>query len=95
MPAFPKTQSIQKPSRAWGKNHLPILHTVITILIVFSYYINEKDEIRSIENPKAYFKFFLTKNDRYNCLQREAMNRPPFRPFTLNLHLLTFRRSYP
>ncbi|KAJ8060768.1 hypothetical protein OCU04_011072 [Sclerotinia nivalis] len=38
------------------------------------YFINEKDEIRSIENPKAYFKFFLTKNDRYNQLQREAMN---------------------
>jgi hypothetical protein len=27
-----------------------------------------------IEDPKAYFKFFLTKNDRYNCVQREAMN---------------------
>ncbi|KAF7939259.1 uncharacterized protein EAE97_007339 [Botrytis byssoidea] len=38
------------------------------------YFINEKDEIRSIENPKAYFKYFLTKNDRYNQLQREAMN---------------------
>ncbi|APA15947.1 hypothetical protein SS1G_09155 [Sclerotinia sclerotiorum 1980 UF-70] len=38
------------------------------------YFINEKDEIRSIENPKAYFKFFLTKNDRYNQLHREAMN---------------------
>ncbi|KAI9642127.1 hypothetical protein NHQ30_008928 [Ciborinia camelliae] len=38
------------------------------------YFINEKDEIRSIENPKAYFKFFLTKNDRYNQVQREAMN---------------------
>ena len=39
-----------------------------------SYFINEKDEIRSLENPKAYFKFFLTKNDRYNCAQRESMN---------------------
>jgi hypothetical protein len=38
------------------------------------YFINDKDEIRSIENPKAYFKFFLTRNDRYNSLQREAMN---------------------
>ncbi|KAF7893871.1 hypothetical protein EAF00_007385 [Botryotinia globosa] len=38
------------------------------------YFIDEKDEIRSIENPKAYFKYFLTKNDRYNQLQREAMN---------------------
>jgi hypothetical protein len=39
-----------------------------------SYYVNNKDEIRSIENPKAYFKFFLTKNDRHNCVQRESMN---------------------
>ncbi|ESZ93191.1 hypothetical protein SBOR_6423 [Sclerotinia borealis F-4128] len=39
------------------------------------YFINEKDEIRSIENPKAYFKFFLTKNERYNQLHREAMNQ--------------------
>ncbi|CAG8957276.1 hypothetical protein HYFRA_00010699 [Hymenoscyphus fraxineus] len=38
------------------------------------YFIAPNDEIRSIENPKAYFKFFLTKNDRYNCMQREAMN---------------------
>ncbi|KAH6677746.1 Arb2 domain-containing protein [Halenospora varia] len=38
------------------------------------YFINDKDEIRNIENPKAYFKFFLTKNDRYNCIQRESMN---------------------
>jgi len=38
------------------------------------YFVNENDEIRSIENPKAYFKFFLTKNERYNVIQREAMN---------------------
>jgi hypothetical protein len=40
----------------------------------YSYFINDKDEIRSIENPKAYFKFFITKNERYNVAQREAMN---------------------
>ncbi|RDL35900.1 Uncharacterized protein BP5553_06512 [Venustampulla echinocandica] len=38
------------------------------------YFVKDNDEIRNIENPRAYFKFFLTKNDRYNCLQREAMN---------------------
>lgn len=38
------------------------------------YFVNEEDEIRSIENPKAYFKFFITRNDRHNCVQREAMN---------------------
>jgi hypothetical protein len=30
-----------------------------------------------MENPKAYFKFFSTKNDRHNCIQREAMNGEP------------------
>ena len=43
-------------------------------LTSFRYFINNKDEIRNIDNPKAYFKFFLTKNDRYNILQRESMN---------------------
>ncbi|POS86346.1 hypothetical protein EPUL_001414, partial [Erysiphe pulchra] len=38
------------------------------------YFINEKDEVRNIENPKAYFQYFLTKNDRVNDLHREAMN---------------------
>lgn len=44
------------------------------MLTVSRYFINDEDEIRNIENPKAYFKFFITKNERYNCLQREAMN---------------------
>ncbi|RKF64584.1 putative arb2 domain-containing protein [Erysiphe neolycopersici] len=38
------------------------------------YFVNEKDEVRSIEDPKAYFQYFLTKNDRVNDLHREAMN---------------------
>ncbi|KUJ13645.1 uncharacterized protein LY89DRAFT_144664 [Mollisia scopiformis] len=38
------------------------------------YFVNKNDEIRSIEDPKAYFKFFITRNDRHNCVQREAMN---------------------
>ncbi|KAG0650407.1 hypothetical protein D0Z07_3475 [Hyphodiscus hymeniophilus] len=39
-----------------------------------SYFVNEQDEIRNKENHKAYFKYFLTKNERYNIMQREAMN---------------------
>ncbi|KAK8073784.1 hypothetical protein PG994_004683 [Apiospora phragmitis] len=38
------------------------------------YFVNEKDEIRSIENPDNYFNFFLTKNARHNERQRYAMN---------------------
>ncbi|KAG5997175.1 hypothetical protein E4U54_002431 [Claviceps lovelessii] len=34
------------------------------------YFINEQDEIRSIENPDNYFKFFLNRNPRVNQRQR-------------------------
>lgn len=44
------------------------------ITLLSRYFINDKDEIRSIENPKAYFKFFLSKNERWNVAQRESMN---------------------
>jgi hypothetical protein len=48
------------------------------LLTTFRYFINDKDEIRSIETPKAYFKYFLTKNERHNDVQREAMNGERF-----------------
>ncbi|TAQ89764.1 hypothetical protein B7494_g1919 [Chlorociboria aeruginascens] len=38
------------------------------------YFIAENDEIRNIENEKAYFKYFITRNTRYNDRQRESMN---------------------
>ncbi|KAK6189631.1 hypothetical protein LQW54_013074 [Pestalotiopsis sp. IQ-011] len=38
------------------------------------YFVNETDEIRSIENPDNYFKFHIDKNDRHNERQRFAMN---------------------
>ncbi|KAG6046846.1 hypothetical protein E4U39_000969 [Claviceps sp. Clav50 group G5] len=34
------------------------------------YFVNEEDEIRSIENPDNYFKFFLNRNPRVNIRQR-------------------------
>jgi len=34
-----------------------------------------------ITNPRAYFNFFLTKNDRHNAIQREAMNCEPLTLF--------------
>ncbi|RYP75098.1 hypothetical protein DL771_002559 [Monosporascus sp. 5C6A] len=39
------------------------------------YFINEEDEVRSIENPDYYFKYFLSRNERYNERQRFAMNQ--------------------
>ena len=38
------------------------------------YFVNEIDEIRSIENRNSYFRFFITKNERWNDRQRFAMN---------------------
>jgi hypothetical protein len=38
------------------------------------YKINEKSQIRAIANPDLFFKFFITNNERYNELNREAMH---------------------
>ncbi|KAL7948493.1 Arb2 domain-containing protein [Trichoderma barbatum] len=39
------------------------------------YYINDQDEIRSLENPDNYFKFFIDRNPRICARQRFAFNR--------------------
>ncbi|KAM5358332.1 hypothetical protein ACJZ2D_015373 [Fusarium nematophilum] len=38
------------------------------------YFVNDEDEIRSIENPDCYFKFFTSKNLRVNERQRFCFN---------------------
>ncbi|KAH7126289.1 hypothetical protein B0J13DRAFT_679604 [Dactylonectria estremocensis] len=38
------------------------------------YFVNEDDEIRSIENPTCYYKFFHSRNARVNERQRFAFN---------------------
>ncbi|KXX76388.1 hypothetical protein MMYC01_207296 [Madurella mycetomatis] len=38
------------------------------------YFVNDIDEIRSIEDPDSYFKYFLTKNERWNG--RQCYSRP-------------------
>ncbi|KAK5991249.1 hypothetical protein PT974_09527 [Cladobotryum mycophilum] len=38
------------------------------------YFVNDQDEIRSIENPDNYFKFFLNRNLRINARQRFEFN---------------------
>ncbi|KFY36710.1 hypothetical protein V495_07656, partial [Pseudogymnoascus sp. VKM F-4514 (FW-929)] len=45
-----------------------------TDLQSLGYFINDEDEIRNIENPKYYFKYFINRNDRFNERQRESMN---------------------
>ncbi|KAL7972510.1 Arb2 domain-containing protein [Trichoderma sp. SZMC 28014] len=38
------------------------------------YFVNDQDEIRSIENPDSYFKFFLNRNPRICARQRFEFN---------------------
>ncbi|OBT51777.1 hypothetical protein VE04_06414, partial [Pseudogymnoascus sp. 24MN13] len=40
------------------------------------YFVNDDDEIRSIENPKYYFKYFINRTERYNERQRENLGVP-------------------
>lgn len=39
------------------------------------YFINEQDEIRSIEDPDSYFKFFIDHNPRIRDRQRFEFDR--------------------
>lgn len=52
------------------------------LLTLYSYFINDIDEVRSKQNPRAWFHYFLTKNSRYNDVQREAMNGEKPNPHT-------------
>ncbi|KPM35379.1 hypothetical protein AK830_g11188 [Neonectria ditissima] len=45
-----------------------------TNLAGLGYFINDEDEIRLIDNPDYYFKFFISKNMRVNERQRFAFN---------------------
>lgn len=42
------------------------------------YFINDKDEIRMISNPEEKFLYRINANERYNELQKEAMNSESF-----------------
>lgn len=39
------------------------------------YFINDVDEVRAIDNPNNYFKYFINRNPRWNDRQRFSMNR--------------------
>ncbi|KAK4189756.1 Arb2 domain-containing protein [Podospora australis] len=58
--------------RRWSG--LPADPTYATDLHDLGYFVNEDDEIRSLEDPDYYFKYFLTKNHRWNDRQRFCFN---------------------
>ncbi|ODH30339.1 hypothetical protein ACO22_03614 [Paracoccidioides brasiliensis] len=41
------------------------------------YFINERDQIKMITNPEEGFLYKINANDRYNVMQKEAMNSKP------------------
>lgn len=41
----------------------------------FRYFINDTGHIRKIENPDESFQFFITNNERFNEVHREAMHK--------------------
>ncbi|KAK4447495.1 Arb2 domain-containing protein [Podospora aff. communis PSN243] len=43
-------------------------------LLELGYFINNDDEVRSIEDPDCYFKYYTTKNERWNDRQSFAFN---------------------
>lgn len=74
---------------------------MLTKAVFKRYFINNVDEIRSIENPDYYFKYYLTKNERWNERHRFAFDRIPF-PIAIPmlkvlvpLPLTVFNRSGP
>ena len=38
------------------------------------YFVNDVDEIRSIQDPNAYFHYFINRNERVNDRQRFYFN---------------------
>ncbi|KAK4196174.1 Arb2 domain-containing protein [Triangularia verruculosa] len=53
---------------------LPVDPVFPADLSELGYFINEYDEIRSLEDSDYYFKYFLTKNERYNDRRRFAFD---------------------
>ncbi|CAK7273446.1 hypothetical protein SEPCBS57363_005656 [Sporothrix epigloea] len=56
---------------------LPVAPRFPTDLEKLGYFINEEDEIRNIEDPKYYFKYFIDRNAYYNdtAIQRVVLDR--------------------
>ncbi|KAF4337834.1 hypothetical protein FBEOM_8323 [Fusarium beomiforme] len=59
-------------SRRWSS--LPMDVSFPRGLANLGYFVNDKDEVRSIENPECYYKFNISKNDRVNGRQRFHFN---------------------
>ncbi|KAF2967572.1 hypothetical protein GQX73_g6002 [Xylaria multiplex] len=55
------------------------------------YHINEDDEIRNVNNPDDYFKYFIDRNPRINDRQRFAMNLVIFGETEQDLGVLAHR----
>lgn len=76
-PALPKDAEF--PSDLEGLGYVTVrFDTFLDAYLTFiRYFVHENDEIRSIENPDNYFKFFINRNPRVNQRQRFEFNGTP------------------
>ncbi|KAI0012059.1 hypothetical protein F4779DRAFT_635131 [Xylariaceae sp. FL0662B] len=68
---------IQPPDKMFRRkwSGLPADPSFPSDLKELGYFVNKDDEVRSIENENNYFKFFISRNPRWNDRQRFGMNQ--------------------
>ncbi|KAH8692987.1 Arb2 domain-containing protein [Talaromyces proteolyticus] len=73
----------------YGEEDLPKDAVFPPDLDKLGYFINDQDQIRQLANPQEDFKFKINKNDRWNEVQRNAMNECVRRIVLDRLHALS------
>lgn len=70
-------KDVSYPADLEKLGYAPLLLPSFThrVLIFFRYFINEEDEVRSVEDPDYYFKAFPDRNERVNWRHRFAFDR--------------------
>ena len=68
--------SFQPTWKNWGEHFLKASSIVKGFIdvCVCRYFVNDKDQIRQIDAPEKRFHYFISKNERYVQMHREAMN---------------------
>ncbi|GAB0140747.1 hypothetical protein EsHS_00001360 [Epichloe bromicola] len=73
-PGLPKDAEFPSDLEGLGYVTVRFDNFLDAYLTLIRYFVHENDEIRSIENPDNYFKFFINRNPRVNQRQRFEFN---------------------